>query len=144
MGDALCVLAITLYALNRWMIKPAFDSGFMHDHFNDLLLIPAALPFVLWVHRLLGLRRDDRAPSFREIALHTLTWSLICEAVGPLVFHHGAADWRDVCAYAVGALVAWAWWRRAGAAPPRVENLKVTSRRSRTRAAQACATAFDL
>ncbi|MGH8018669.1 MAG: hypothetical protein ACREIA_10305 [Opitutaceae bacterium] len=121
MGDALCVLAVALYVLNRWMIKPALASGFMHGYFNDLLLIPAALPCVLWVHRLIGLRRHDRAPCFREIALHTLTWSVICEAAGPLVFHRGTADWCDLCACVVGAILGWTWWQR-GEAAPRVDR----------------------
>ncbi|MBI3192139.1 MAG: hypothetical protein HYZ36_05680, partial [Pedosphaera parvula] len=50
-GDRLGVAAALLYGINRWFLKPTGVSGFMHDYFNDMLLIPAALPVVLAVHR---------------------------------------------------------------------------------------------
>ena len=83
----------------------------MFGHFNDLLLIPAALPFVLWLNRRFGWRSHDAAPDAREIALHTALWALICEGIGPRWFHHGTADWRDVVAYATGAVIAWMFWK---------------------------------
>ncbi len=105
--------ACVLYALNRFVIKPHVGPGFFHSHFNDLLLIPAALPFVLWVYRLMGWRRDDAAPSWREVAAHTALWSVICEGVGPLMMpRYGTADWLDVVAYIVGAMIAWVIWSR--------------------------------
>ena len=42
--DPLCMGACALYALNRFLIKPYVGPGFFHSHFNDVLLIPAALP----------------------------------------------------------------------------------------------------
>jgi hypothetical protein len=64
--DRLFVAAVAGYALNRWLLKPRLSSPFLHDHFNDLLLIPAALPVVLWVQRVMGLRKHDLAPSWTE------------------------------------------------------------------------------
>lgn len=109
--DPLCGLAITLYVVNRWVLKPAFDWTFLHWHFNDVLLIPAALPLVLWVQRKLGWRDHDRYPDSKEIALHLLVWAVIAEGLGPLLFDHVTGDWRDVIAYAAGALLARLWWR---------------------------------
>ena len=110
--DPLCVAACALYALNRFVIKPHVGPGFFHSHFNDLLLIPAALPFLLWIYRILGWRHDA-APDAREVAWHTVLWAAICEGVGPLVFsRYGTADWLDVVAYAAGAAVAWMIWSR--------------------------------
>ena len=110
--DPLCLAAIALYALNRWVAKPSLSSAFLHNHFNDLLLIPAALPGVLWAHRRFGWRTADTPPSGWEIAFHGAVWSVICEGIGPYFFHRGTADLQDVLAYAVGALMAWLWWHR--------------------------------
>jgi len=100
------------YALNRWLLKPLLPSSFLHGHFADLLLIPAALPVVLWVQRLVGLRKHDYAPSWSEMVLHLALWSLICEFIGPHWLHHGTADVWDVVAYATGGVVACLWWNR--------------------------------
>lgn len=108
--DPLCGLACGLYALNRWGLKPHSHSAFLHSHFNDLLLIPAALPLVLWLQRRLGLRTHDAPPEARELALHVVVWSVMAEIVAPH-FAHGTGDWRDALAYAAGALAAWAWWQ---------------------------------
>ena len=54
--DRLFLVAVAAYGINRWGLKPRLPSPFLHGHFNDLLLIPAALPVVLWVQRRLGLR----------------------------------------------------------------------------------------
>jgi hypothetical protein len=111
--DPLCLVAIAAYALNRWAIKPHTSSPFLHGHFNDLLLIPAALPWVLWLQRRTGLRLHDTAPTAAEIALHTAVWSLVCEYLGPRWLHRGTADPLDVAAYAAGGLVAYLLWHRA-------------------------------
>ena len=104
--------ASAAYALNRWLLKPLLPSPFLRGYCNDLLLIPAALPVVLWLQRLLGLRRHDRAPTWSEIAVHLAVWSLICEGIGPTWLHRGTADPWDLAAYAVGGLAAGLWWHR--------------------------------
>lgn len=45
--DSMFQIAVIAYALNRCLLKPLLPSPFLHGHFNDLLLIPAALPVVL-------------------------------------------------------------------------------------------------
>ena len=112
MRDPLFLLASTGYALNRWVLKPRVTSPFLHGHFNDLLLIPAALPVVLWLQRVSKLRNHDRAPSWREMLLHLGVWSVICEFIGPFWLHYGTADIWDVAAYAVGGVAACLWWNR--------------------------------
>jgi hypothetical protein len=101
--------ACALYALNRWILKPRLHSSFLHSHFNDLLLIPAALPLVLWLQRRLGLRSHDGPPEAPEIALHFVVWSVMAEGIAPLLVQ-ATGDWRDVLSYAAGALVSGAWW----------------------------------
>lgn len=108
--DRLFMLATAGYALNRWGLKPRFSSPFLHGHFNDLLLIPAALPVVLWMQRLTGLRTHDQPPTWAEMALHLAVWSMICEYIGPFWLGLGTADMWDVVAYATGGFAACLWW----------------------------------
>lgn len=111
--DPLCVAACVAYAVNRWLLKPHFAMGpFMRGHFNDVLLIPAALPLVLWLQRRLALRTHDGAPTGREILLHLAVWAFIAEGAGPFLTHHGTADWLDVMSYSAGAAACYVLWRR--------------------------------
>jgi len=111
--DPLCLAACAAYAFGRWYLRRHVAGGFWHDQFTDLLLIPAALPFMLWLQRRLGLRPDDARPSWREIGGHLAVWSIAAEAVAPLLFHHAVGDWRDVLAYGAGAALAGGWWSLA-------------------------------
>lgn len=119
--DRLCLAASAAYGVNRWILKPVVVSPFLHGHFADLLLIPAALPVVLWIQRLAGWRTHDLAPTWWEVGSHVTIWSVICEWVGPVLLHRGTADAWDVVAYAVGGVAAWWWWRSRleGAGSPR-------------------------
>ena len=110
--DPLCLSACFLYAANRWLIEPVCAWPFLHDHFDDMLLIPAALPLILWFQRLLGLRNHDRPPTASEIFGHLLVWSIVSELLGPPIFPWAVGDLLDVVAYALGALVAGVWWNR--------------------------------
>ena len=112
--DSLFLASVALYALNRWLVKPSLPEGevFFRGYFNDLLVIPCALPPMLLVHRLLGLRRTDRPPDAGEIALHLTIWSVFFEALAPVVVTSARADAWDVAAYCAGGLAAWAFWNR--------------------------------
>lgn len=110
--DRLFLAATGAYALNRWILKPRVDSAFLRGHFNDLLLIPAALPVMLWVQRKLGLRTHDEPPRWSEALLHLVVWSLICEWLGPNYLGVGTSDRWDVAAYAAGGIMACLWWNR--------------------------------
>jgi len=120
--DRLFVASLAAYACNRLLIRPNMDGlfhthlpwawPFLHSHFDDLLLMPAALPVVLWLQRLAGLRQHDHAPSCSEMLFHLTVWSVICKVVGPFWFHLGVADPWDVLCFAAGGSVACLWWNR--------------------------------
>jgi hypothetical protein len=110
--DALCVGGCALYALNRWLVAPRAHSPFLSGYFDDLLLIPCALPLFLQAQRLLGLRHHDEPPRLSEIASHLVVWSLLFELAGPHLMRTVGDPW-DVLAYATGAVAAGCWWQRA-------------------------------
>jgi hypothetical protein len=113
LADPLFVFCCGFYALNRWEIKPHTHLVFFHSWFNDLLLLPCALPPVLLLHRLLGLRDHDRPPTRPEILAHLLGWSVLFEFICPRFMRHTTGDPWDVAAYAIGALAASWWWRES-------------------------------
>lgn len=110
--DTLFLIGCVLYGINRWLLKPWLEPGFMMFHFNDLWLMPCALPPVLWLYRRLGLRADDAPPRAGEIAGHVVFWSLLFEWIGPQAMARTPGDPADVVAYAAGALVSGLWWNR--------------------------------
>lgn len=111
--DPLFLLAVSGYAVNKWFIcrELAPSNIFVHGYLNDLLLIPAALPPLLFVHRKLGIRVHDDPPSLFEIGLHAVIWSVFLEIIGPPLYGVGTADLWDAVAYATGGLLAWCAWR---------------------------------
>ena len=110
--DPVCLACCALYALNRWGIKPHTHIAFFRFWFNDLLLIPCALPPVLQVHRWLNLRRHDGAPTAPEVFGHLVFWSVLFEVIGPHLMRGVTGDWRDAIAYSVGAIGALVCWQR--------------------------------
>jgi len=111
--DPLCMLACAGYTLNRWLVPLAWKGIFLRGYFNDTLLIPAALPLMLWLHRRLGLRPADARPSWAEILLHTAVWSVAAEVIAPHLFTRATGDPWDVAAYASGALLSGFLWQYA-------------------------------
>lgn len=120
--DRLFLLTCGLYALNRWLLRPRVHSPFLHDHFNDVLLIPCALPPLLLMQRWLKLRLDDRPPTAGEIALYLVVWSVLFEVIGPHIMPWTVGDAWDVAAYVVGGVLAGLWWNRRRLGMAKVET----------------------
>jgi hypothetical protein len=112
--DPVFVVCVVLYATNRWLLKPFLSptETFLRGHFNDILLIPCALPPVLLLHRVFRLRRSDCPPTAFEVLLHLIVWSIVCEWIGPHFVKAATGDPVDVLAYCVGAVVSWLVWNR--------------------------------
>ena len=111
MRDPVCMGACCLYALNKWVISLSLKGPFLRNHFNDTLLIPAALPLALWVHMQIGIRPADENPKWSEILLHLAVWSVACEVVAPHIFTNATGDPWDIVAYAAGALISGVFWQ---------------------------------
>ncbi len=120
--DRLFIACCASYVLNRWILKPRLRSPFLHDHFDDLLLIPCALPLLLLFQRWLGLRQHDEMPTSGEIGLYLVTWSILFEVIGPHIMPWTVGDPWDVLAYVLGGVCSWIWWhwpkRRSLVSPP--------------------------
>ncbi len=114
--DPLFLVCCSLYALNRWVLKPRTHNAFLHDHFNDVLLIPCALPVLLLLQRWLGLREHDHRPTAGEIALYLAVWSVLFEVIGPHIMPWTVGDPWDVAAYVMGGIAAGLWWHRGAVA----------------------------
>jgi len=112
LGDGLFLISCSLYALNRWGIKPHVHSTFMRFHFNDLLMMPCALPPLLWMQRRLRLRTMDDPPTWGEIALYLVFWSILFEVIGPHIMRRATGDPWDVVVYVIGGIGAGLWWNR--------------------------------
>jgi hypothetical protein len=110
--DGLFLLACLLYAVNRWGLKPHVHNAFLHGYFNDVLLIPCALPPLLLAQRWLRLRQHDWLPTAGEILLNLIVWSILFEIIGPHIMRGVTGDPWDIVAYFVGGILAWLWWHR--------------------------------
>ena len=110
--DPICLAAWAAYFFNRFIFAPQFGAQwpFLREHFNDSLLIPAALPLFYWARFRLGLRAENSPPRPRDVILWCAIWSLIFEWLGPRFFHYSVGDWGDVAAYFIGGLIAAIWW----------------------------------
>jgi hypothetical protein len=109
--DPLCLAACACYAGNRWLVPLALKGLFFRGYFDDCLLIPAALPLMLWLQRRLGLRPDDRPPQWREILMHFAVWSIAAELLAPHLFTRSIGDPWDIAAYAGGAVLSGVLWQ---------------------------------
>ncbi|HEX8463525.1 MAG TPA: hypothetical protein VF627_02820 [Abditibacterium sp.] len=112
--DPLCVASWALYGLNRFVLAPRLGAyfPFLREHLDDVLLIPAALPLLVWARSRLGLRPHQAAPTWREIWFWTALWAIVFEFVGPRFIGHSVGDWLDALSYAAGALIAGRVWNR--------------------------------
>jgi len=110
--NPLFIGACVAYAINRWWLAPATHHPVLINWFNDLLLIPCALPPLVALYHALGLRGTTAPPRGREILCHLLLWIPLFEWIGPRFVPGTTADPLDAVAYCLGGFLAHAFWRR--------------------------------
>jgi hypothetical protein len=114
LSDPIFLASVALYALNRWLLRPAFpDNGFLHGYLTDLLCLPVFVPFLVWAMWRLKLR-DDAPPRWSEIVIPLVFWSLMFEFWLPQTTIFGRfsrGDPFDIVAYASGGIFAFGIWK---------------------------------
>lgn len=116
--DPLFLFCVTLYFVNRLILKPCIHGGFagafLHDSLNDVICLPFWVPIMVWIMRKTGLRRSNTPPQGVEIIIPLLLWAwffeLILPALGPSP-HLAVSDPHDILCYTLGALLATVFWR---------------------------------
>jgi hypothetical protein len=112
-ADPVCLAALALYALNRHVLKPHHIGGwFTHGYLNDVLCLPLFVPMILYLQRLLGLRKHDGYPRAWEIIQHWAIFSVMFQAIiprFPKTFISAGDPW-DMLAYAAGGVLAGLYW----------------------------------
>lgn len=132
--DPLFLFCVTVYFVNRWIIKPYFPNPFSRDSLNDVICIPFWVPIMLFIMQKLRLRHNDIPPTASEILIPLIIWSWVFEAYLPFTkfFKHLAtSDYLDVLSYTEGALfsaIFWKFWYREWTLPKQL--LSVKKRRS--------------
>ncbi|MDC0267910.1 hypothetical protein OAK97_01240 [bacterium] len=108
--DPFWLVSLFFYTGHRlWQyISPA--SGWMSSYWNDIWMLPCALPPVLCLYERLGLRRVDLQLSLPEILWHGLLWGMMAEWLGPMFFQHVTGDPWDLLAYGVGGGMLYLRW----------------------------------
>lgn len=109
--DYFFLISLIIYGLNYVSIKfGIYTNYFMQCYFNDIFLVPVALPVVLYIVKLLKYR-GSYYPTLSEILTCLIIWSVFFEYIGPKYLNKGIADVYDVIAYFIGAVVSFIVWR---------------------------------
>jgi glycopeptide antibiotics resistance protein len=116
--DPLFLTCVVIYFINRFVLKNIWETGFVHEHANDLICIPFWVPIMLFAQRRLGFRADDEPPRAGELIVALIVWSWVFEIALPRSLLFGdycVADVWDIVFYTIGTLLGalfWKWWYR--------------------------------
>jgi hypothetical protein len=111
--DPLFLFCVSLYFVNRWVLKPYLPNEFSRSYLNDVICLPFWIPIMLFIMRRIGLRTGDAPPTAGELLIPLLMWSWVFEIYLPTVpfFEHLAtADYLDILSYTLGGCLAAAFW----------------------------------
>lgn len=113
--DLLFWLCVILYFVNRTIVKPLTigKNNFFGSYLNDLLCFPIWIPVVLFIGRLIRLRRHDEPPDIYELGLFFLIWSYVFEIAAPIYgpyLNNPVSDAWDVVCYGIGAVISGFYW----------------------------------
>jgi hypothetical protein len=114
--DPLFIFSLTIYSMNKFLfIKYGlFNYKFNTCYLNDLLLVPVVVPIILFFAKILNLRNIYSPPTFLEIIVPLIIWSIAFELVGPFYFEKGTSDLSDVLTYFIGGFISLLIWFSLG------------------------------
>ena len=111
--DPLYLFCVAFYLVNRFGIKPNCDVYFFHAWLNDFICIPFIVPPMLWLLRVLQIRRHDLPPTLPEIVIPLVIISWTFEIFLPQTERFGpytVADPYDMIWYSLGAALSGLFW----------------------------------
>jgi hypothetical protein len=113
LADPVCMVALIIYAINRFILKPHHIGGwFTHGYLNDVLCLPLFVPMVLYAEHLVRLRPHFGHPRAWEILQIGAGFTLVFQVIIPRYPETfvTAGDPYDILAYLAGGIVAWICW----------------------------------
>jgi hypothetical protein len=111
--DPICIISMSIYVLNRFVLKPHHLGGWLvHDYLNDLLCLPIFVPIILRLQSALGIRRHHSPPTLLEVLHNSAIFSVLYYFVFPRLsaFSSVADPWNSV-AYLAGGVAAYVFWK---------------------------------
>ncbi|XOV71453.1 MAG: hypothetical protein ACFHW5_22565 [Verrucomicrobiota bacterium] len=108
--DSFWLLSLACYAIHRIWQWASPAPGWMSSYWNDIWMLPCAVPLVIRIYETLNLREPNMHPSLSEIVWHGLLWSFMAEGLAPVWFPSSTADPLDLAAYALGGFMLWLRW----------------------------------
>jgi len=111
--DPLFLCCFTAYWLHRGLAVLDLSTPFLRGYLNDVICVPFWLPMMLWLLKMLGLRRNDGPPNAIEVVIPVLIWSLLFEVVLPNQDFWPVptvGDPYDILAYWLGAMLSVLFW----------------------------------
>ncbi len=99
-------MAVALYGINRLMIIPRFGNiVFFRDYLGDLLALPVYLPASLFIGIKLNIVVEDFEFRFIHVVGAGLIFSVIFEALLPMIDSTSIRDPFDSLAYFAGGMI---------------------------------------
>jgi len=92
---------MSLFLANRVIEACGWSSVALRSWFDDVLVLPLALGFALWLHRRRGRPSAWTIPG-PQVVLAVVLFSVAFELVLPPFLDHATADPWDVPAFAAG------------------------------------------
>jgi hypothetical protein len=112
--DPLFLFCVSLYFVNRWVLKPYCANELSRSYLNDVICLPLWIPIMAFILRRIRLRTHDAPPTAGELLIPLLIWSWAFEIYLPSVpFFKGLAtpDYLDLMSYTTGGCFAAGFWK---------------------------------
>ena len=93
------------YMLNRCVLKALFPANvFLQGYLNDMLLMPCAVPVILFIRGALREREPDAGLCLAEVLAYWALFACAFEYIAPKLIPWAVADPIDAVAYLAGGM----------------------------------------